>query len=199
MPIYPFLALAIGAKLADVWQHRHVKSTIWVVLFSIIAIAGLGGCVYFTTTEPQPILVVMSVVLAVTMAIVAWLVNQSDRRFIPLLFAGMYAVLFLLMSSQLWIWELNEAFPVKAVAALITQQVPPGTKIYTSFAYNRPSLDFYCDCKVIPTDSVLPQNLLDKSFLLLNNTTLQNLNLPNYQLLGNADEFSLIAPSLNSP
>ncbi len=64
----------------------------------------------------------------------------------------MYLVLGLLMSSQSWIWELNEAFPVKPVATLIRAHISPGTKIYTSFAYQRPSLDFYCDCQVIPAD-----------------------------------------------
>lgn len=196
MPIYPFLALAIGAKLGDVWEHRLVKSKTWVVLFAILAIAGLGGCVYFTTTEPQPILVVMSLVLAVTMAIVAWLVSRSDRRFIPVLFAGMYAVLFLLMSSQLWIWELNEAFAVKPVAALIRQQVPPGTKIYTSFAYSRPSLDFYCNCQVIPADISLLQQK-ESSYWLLDNKILGKINLSGKQVLGKADNFSLVSSLIN--
>ncbi|MBD2503549.1 ArnT family glycosyltransferase [Anabaena azotica] len=197
MPIYPFLALAIGVKLADVWEHRQVKSKAWVILFSLIAIAGLGGGVYFSTTEPQPILVVMSLILTVTMAIVAWFVSRSDRRFIPLLFAGMYAVLFLLMSSQLWIWELNEAFPVKPVATLIRQHITPGTKIYTSFAYSRPSLDFYCNCQVIPTTtSVLQEKSSNKFYLLLDNSTVNEIDLSHRKLLGNANSFSLISPLL---
>lgn len=196
MPIYPFLALAIGAKLADVWEHHHVKSKAWVVLFAILAIAGLGGCVYFTTTEPQPVLVAMSLVLAVSMAIVARLVSRSDRRFIPLLFAGMYAVLFLLMSSQLWIWELNEAFPVKPVAALISQHITPGTKIYTSFAYGRPSLDFYCNCQVIPADLSLLQQK-ESNYWLLDNTMLEKINLSEMQILGKVDNFTLVTSLTN--
>ena len=189
MPIYPFLALAIGVKLADVWEYRQVKSKAWVVLFAILAIAGLGGSVYFTTTEPQPILVGMSLVLAVTMAIVAWLVSRSDRKFIPVLFAGMYAVLFLLMSSPLWIWELNEAFPVKPVAALISQYVTPGTKIYTSYPYARASLDFYCNCKVIHGDFSVLQSR-ENNYWLLDDMTLQKNNLSASQILGKAEGFT---------
>ncbi|BAB76046.1 ArnT family glycosyltransferase [Anabaena sp. FACHB-709] len=197
MPIYPFLALAIGAKLADVWQYHHVKSTTWVVLFVILAIAGLGGCIYFVATEPQPVLIAMSLVLAVSMSTVAWLINQGDRNFIPVLFAGMYLVLTMFVSSQSWIWELNEAFPVKPVAALIRQYVSPGTKIYTSFAYNRPSLDFYCDCQVLTKPSISQQIGSNNHYLLLDNTILEKINLSRNEILGTVENFTLIAPAKN--
>ncbi|BAT51951.1 hypothetical protein NOS3756_08820 [Nostoc sp. NIES-3756] len=197
MPTYPFLALAIGVKLADVWEHRQVKSKAWVVLFAILAIAGLGGCVYFTTTEPQPVLIAMSLILAVSMAIVVWLVNKGDRRFIPVLFVGMYAVLFLFMSSQSWIWELNEAFPVKPVAALIRQHVPPATKIYTSFTYGRPSLNFYCDCKVVPSDLSLLQQK-ENDYWLIDNNMLEKVKLSENQILGKEENFTLVKTSTKS-
>lgn len=156
MPVYPFLALAIGANLTEVWQNRHFQVRTWTIFLAIISIAGLGGCVYFFIKK-QPILIVMSIVLVISMGIAAWLVKQRDRNFIPVLFTGMYLVLTLLVSSQSWIWELNEAFPVKPVAALIRANVSPGTQIYTSFAYGRPSLDFYSDCKVTATTVPLIQ------------------------------------------
>lgn len=193
MPVYPFLALAIGAKFNEIWQQRQFKGLIWAILLGIIAIAGLGGCVYFVMVDPQPVLIIMSIVLAISMAIVAWLIKKSDRLFIPVLFSGMYLVLLLLVSSQSWIWELNEAFPVKPVAELIRQHVPPGTTIYTSFAYNRPSLDFYSDCKVTATSvPVLQQMLSKKSYLLLDQETLAKINLSNSKIKGEAKGFTLI-------
>lgn len=194
MPVYPFLALAIGAELSE-WQHHRFKTRILAVFFAVIAIAGLGGCVYFTIANPQPALIVMSIVLTISMGIVAWLIKQRDRRFIPVLFSGMYLVLALLMSSRSWIWELNEAFAVKPVATLIRKHVLPGTTVYTSFAYGRPSLDFYCDCKVIPaTVPVLQQMWANKSYLLLDNTTLTTINYSNSTVLGTSEDFTLIAP-----
>ncbi len=193
MPIYPFLALAIGAKLADIWQHGYFQPRILTGFFIVFAIAGLGGGVYFATSDPQPVLIAMSMVLAVSMGIVAWLVNKRDRRFIPVLFSGMYVVLILLMSSQSWIWELNENFPVKPVAELIRAHVSPGTKVYSSIAYSRPSLDFYGDCQVIPADiTALETMWLNKSYLLLDSTSLQQLNLPINQSLGEAEGLILI-------
>jgi len=195
MPVYPFLALAIGAELSEVWQHRHFMPKIWAIFLAIIAIAGLGGCVYFVIANPQPLLIFMSIVLVISMSIAAWLVKQRDRQFIPVLFSGMYLVLALLMSSQSWIWELNEAFAVKPVAALIREHVLAGTTIYTSFAYGRPSLNFYCDCNVIPaTVPVLQEMWLNKSYLLLDNTTLQEIDLSSSKVLGTAEKLTLISP-----
>lgn len=198
MPVYPFLALAIGANLSEVWQKSHFRGRIWAGFLAVIAIAGLGGCVYFVIAEPQPVLIAMSIVLAISMGIAAWLIKKCDRQFIPVLFSGMYLVLLLLMSSQSWIWELNEAFPVKPVAVLIQTYVSPKTKIYTSFSYSRPSLDFYCDCQVISaTTEDLQQTWANKSYLLLDNTTLKKINLPGSKTLGTAEGFTLISPPTN--
>jgi 4-amino-4-deoxy-L-arabinose transferase-like glycosyltransferase len=192
MPVYPFLALAIGANLSEVWQNRHFKLRSWTIFLAIISIAGLGGCVYFFIKK-QPILIVMSIVLTISMGIAAWLVKQRDRKFIPVLFTGMYLVLTLLVSSQSWIWELKEAFPVKPVAALIRQHVLPGTTIYSSFAYNRPSLDFYSDCKVTTTTVPILQKMLsNKSYLLLDSGTLQQINLAGSKIIGATNGFTLI-------
>ncbi|AFY33333.1 glycosyltransferase family 39 protein [Calothrix sp. PCC 7507] len=199
MPVYPFLALAIGAKLSVIWQLSKFKGLNWAIFFAIIAIAGLGGCAYFVMVDPQPVLIVMSIVLSISMAIVTWLVKKSDRNFIPVLFSGMYLVLLLLVSSQSWIWELNEAFPVKPVAELIRQHVSPGTTIYTSFAYSRPSLDFYSDCKVIAESvPVLQKMLSKKSYLLLDQQALVKINLTNSKIIGEAKGFMLISPPISS-
>ncbi|MCW5317553.1 phospholipid carrier-dependent glycosyltransferase [Nostoc sp. KVJ3] len=192
MPIYPFLALAIGANLSEVWHKGHFRVRIWTIVLAIISLAGLAGCIYFLMKK-ELILIVMSIVLAVSMGIAAWLVKQRDRNFIPVLFTGMYLVLALLVSSQSWIWELKEAFPVKPVAALIRANVLPGTQIYTSFAYERPSLDFYSDCKVTAATMPLLQKMLsNKSYLLLDNGALQQINLTGSKILGAANGFTLI-------
>lgn len=192
MPVYPFLALAVGANLNEVWQNRHFRVRSWTIFLAIISIAGLGGCVYFFIKK-QPILIVMSIVLAISMSIAAWLIKQCDRNFIPVLFTGMYLVLTLLVSSQSWIWELKEAFPVKPVAELIRANVSPGTQIYTSFAYGRPSLDFYSDCKVTATTMPILQKMLsNKSYLLLENAALEQINLAGSKIIGAANGFTLI-------
>ncbi len=194
MPVYPFLALAIGVNLSYIWQENQVKSKFLMGFFSFLTFVGLGGCVYFSIFDKQPILIIMSVVLAMTMGIISWLISQRNHQFIPILFTGMYLVLSLLMLSNSWIWELNEAFPVQPVAALIRQYVPAGTTIYTSFGYNRPSLDFYSDCKVITAPVSVLQEMLNKgAYLLVDNDSLDNIDVSGSKVLGNAESFTLIS------
>lgn len=194
MPLYPFIAIAMGAYLDKLWQTQKKYSKIWVAFLLVFAIAALVGCVYFLLAEPQIILVFMAVVLALTMALAAWKIQTQNRIFIPILLIGMYGTLLLFVNSNVWIWELNEAFPVKPVASLIQTHTPSNTKIYTSFAYNRPSLDFYSDRHVIAQDITSLQQLATQPvYLLLDEATLKRLQLTNNRILGIAEGFSLIA------
>ncbi|OPH10770.1 ArnT family glycosyltransferase [Cylindrospermopsis raciborskii] len=195
MPIYPFLALAIGNNLSYIWEENQVKSKFFRTFFIFLSLVGLGGCIYFSLFDQQSSLIIMSVVLMISMLITSQLISQHNRQFIPILFGGMYLVLFFLMISKSWVWELNEKFPVQPVAALIRQHVPPGTKIYTSFPDARPSLDFYSDCQIIPTSLTdLSSRFYHQSYLLINNKQLVKINLKNSRLLGESQEFTLIAP-----
>ncbi|OBQ02842.1 MAG: glycosyltransferase [Anabaena sp. LE011-02] len=194
MPVYPFLALAIGANLSYIWQGGKFRSKFLTGFFGFLIIVGLAGCVYFSMFDKQPLLIVMSIILAITMVITSLLINQHNRQFISVLLTGMYLVLALLMSSQSWIWELNEKFPVIPVATLIKDNVPPGTQIYTSFPDSRPSLDFYSDCKIIPASIAdLQDKFVHKSYLLVDNENLQKMNLKQSKIIGAAKGFNLIA------
>jgi 4-amino-4-deoxy-L-arabinose transferase-like glycosyltransferase len=193
MPVYPFLALAIGANLSYIWQGGKFRSKFLTGFFGFLIIVGLAGCVYFIMFDKQPLLIVMSIILAITMVITSLLINQHNRQFISVLLTGMYLVLALLMSSQSWIWELNEKFTVVPVATLIKDNVPPGTQIYTSFPDSRPSLDFYSDCKIIPASIAdLQDKFVHKSYLLVDNENLQKMNLKQSKIIGAAKGFNLI-------
>ncbi len=195
MPVYPFFALAVGAYIAQYWQNSKCYSRILTGLLGFLAIGGLGGCIYFILAEPEPVLIIMGGVVALTMGMAAWRVKQNNRTFIPILFVGMYLALGLLMTSKSWIWELNEAFAVKPVAALIREHTDAEAVVYTSFGYRRPSLDFYSDRQVIPADAAaLPQLWSTQSYLLLDRSTLEALQLPNSISLGTAEGFTLVAP-----
>ncbi len=204
MPLYPFFALAVGAELADFWANssdgvlrttplkkRYSRIIVW--MMGAIAISGLGGSIYFIIADPQPVLIVMSYILVVMMAFATWHFKQQRRTFIPILFIGMYLILLLLMTSKSWIWELNEVFPVKPVAALIREKTPPETPIYTSFRYQRPSLDYYSERKIIPADTETLQKLSSTSaYLLLEQDTLEKLQLSHTLTLGSAESFTLL-------
>jgi 4-amino-4-deoxy-L-arabinose transferase-like glycosyltransferase len=195
MPVYPFFALAVAAQLAEFWQNRQRYPRILAGMLGFLAVVGLGGCVYFILADPQPVLIVMGIAVALTMGMSAWRVTQHNPTFIPILLVGMYLTLGLLMTSKSWLWELNEAFPVKPVAAMIREQTVAGSVVYTSFTYRRPSLDFYSEASVIPADTATLQQLWStKPYLLLDRATLAALPLPDSVSLGTAEGFTLVAP-----
>jgi len=194
MPLYPFFALAVGMALAQLWQKSKYYPQILVWLLGLMAMAGLGGCIYFIVADPQPVLILMGVVVALTMGLAAWRVYQHNHQFIPILLGGTYLALLCLMLSTSWVWELNEAFAVKPVAQLIQEHIPPDTVVYTSFGYRRPSLEFYSDRPVIPADTTTLQQLASTSaYLLVDESTLAILPVRDRVILGSTEGLTLIS------
>lgn len=195
LPLYPFLALSMGAYLAELWQHKAKYPKAILAFLALLAVVGLGGAVYGWMSA-QIALVLIGIGLAIAMALAAALMSRADQRFIPVLWVGCYLVLGVLMASKLWLWELNEAYPVKPVAALIRSSTPAGTQVYTSFPAYRPSLNFYSDREVIPaTAPDLQQRGATGSYLLIDQSLLPALPLPDSQPLGSAEGFVLLGPA----
>jgi 4-amino-4-deoxy-L-arabinose transferase-like glycosyltransferase len=61
MPLYPFFALAVAAYAAHLWQKCKAYPRILVGILGFLAVAGVGGCVYFVLADPQPVLIIMGV------------------------------------------------------------------------------------------------------------------------------------------
>jgi len=193
MPLYPLFSLAVGAKLLQLWESHLAYSRFWSGFFGFLSVASVGGGVYFVLADPQPALLAMAMVAAIAMGLTAWQLRCNNRNFIPTSIAGMYFTLTLLMLSKSWIWELNETFPVTDVGRLVRENTPAGTTVYTSFAYNRPSLDFYSDRKVDPADLETLKKLRQEGrYLLLDRTALDTLQVPEAALLGTAEGFALV-------
>lgn len=209
LPLYPALALVVGAYIADLWKHgNHVgvvhqpvpysRGWVWLFLglagFVMVAIAAFGILDPNHARDIQIILVCVGLTLAMTGGLVA----QQNPQFITVLIWGVYLSLLLLMASPLWLWELNEAFPVKPVAALVRQHVPPKRIVHMSHPYNRPSLSFYSNHRVIPATQEKFRQLWQKKappYLLLDPKTLQELALDRTEPLGEAEGWMLVKRS----
>ena len=200
LPIYPALALSLGAYLAEVWHWPSTKSypRAWVVILALLGVIGWGGSIYFGkfATKPDLDLQILLAAVTITMTLASILVARRDSQFIAILLWGTYVSLFLLMNTEHWIWELAEQYPVKPVAQLIRKSpIPPGEKVYTSYPYFRPSLNFYSDRQVIPaTFDQLKQNWEqgEPPYLLLEADPLKNLNLDGAKTLGANAGWTLI-------
>lgn len=207
LPLYPALALVVGAHLTTLWEKGHhagvrqyeVASYArgWVWVFAVLSLGcGLGG-LYFSQWSPEPELDVACIlaVLGLTMAVVALLLARHNPQFIAVLIWGSYLSLVLLMLSPHWLWELEEAYPVKPVAEMVQQSTPGDRRVYTSFAYNRPSLNFYSDRQVISVSGKRLRQIWKQDpapYLLLDEPMVNMLKLQNAQTLGSAEGWSLI-------
>ncbi len=198
LPIYPSLALAIGAQIAEIEDLPLTPSYTrpWVAGLAILAIAACGINIYFTvTSQAQAELQIILAAVAGTMALAAILAEKGDVQFLKVLLWGTYFSLLLLMKSPYWVWELGESYPVKPVAAIIQQGTPENAKIYTSFPYHRPSLDFYSDRQIIPAkDKELRQHWesMSQPYFLLDKKALESLPLRSLKQVDQANGWTLV-------
>ena len=154
-PIYPSLALALGAQFGQIENMPPLSSysRIWVTGLGILTAAAAGGSIYFSLTKPpQPDLQLILAAVTVTMALAAILAERGDAQFLKVLLWGTYVSLLLFVKSNYWVWEINEDYPVKPVAAMIQRINPTVSKLYAFSSHHRPSLDFYCDRTVVAAD-----------------------------------------------
>lgn len=199
LPIYPAVALAAGVQITEVWNWPSLASypRALVAFLALLAVVGWGGSFYFSPWSPASDWEVQLILAAVagTMTLAAVLAARADRQFLLILFWGMYVSLLLLMTSRHWVWELAEAYPVKPVAAMIQSGTPVGQKVYTSYPYGRPSLDFYSDRQIIPAANSELQHYWEQNpqpYLLLDDSTLGNLTLESVKRVGTAEGWTLI-------
>ena len=189
--IYPALALATGMQLH---QIRHAPSAtnyprFWAFGFGLMAVFTICISLYFVWNNYIDLsLILIFISLILTFGVTTILIVRQDRQFISLLFWGMYVSLFLFVNSSHWIWELNQSYPVKPIAALIRNNVPNQQLVYTSYPHSRPSLNFYSEHLVIPDSRDNLTRYWHESanpFLLVDSQTLEKLDFQTVKIINN--------------
>ncbi|MEW6498210.1 MAG: glycosyltransferase family 39 protein, partial [Cyanobacteriota bacterium] len=198
LPVYPTLALAAGAYLAEIWNgpSRQSYPRLWSIGLIGLAVAAIAASIGFGIIPlADRSLSVIFASIALTMFIAAVLAARRDLQFILILFWGTYISLLLFMTSPYWIWELESAYPVTEVAAILNRGTPENQTIYASFPSERPALEFYSDRKIAPASaSELKQQWeQDKQpYLLLDKKTFEKLKLESTKQIGKASDWVLI-------
>jgi 4-amino-4-deoxy-L-arabinose transferase-like glycosyltransferase len=203
LPVYPFFALAIGLELHQIWQGlgkfaRNAKPArinayrFYVAFLMVLSIFGVAAGIIYGLNRDFWVCSI-GILIGLTSGGAAYLLWQKHRYFILWLVAGLYLGLGVFFCSPVWVWELNETFSVKPVAQLIQTQVPQGSAIYTTFAYGRPSLNFYADRPItaIQSDQFL-ELFRTKQYLLVDPQILASLDPKTHQNLGTASELTLV-------
>ncbi|PPT09921.1 4-amino-4-deoxy-L-arabinose transferase and related glycosyltransferases of PMT family [Geitlerinema sp. FC II] len=210
LPLYPALALLCGVAIDRFWRESAVTGMLdevpkpypklWLGTFTLLAVGGWGGSAVFAqqyfaeATTVDANLVVAAIAVATTMTLAAVLTWRRDAQVMLVLVWGLYLSLLLFVTSSQWVWELNEDYPVKPVAAMVRQGTDTRS-IYTSHPYSRPSLDFYTDRPVVRADlEELQQqwNQSEETCLLLDIEALKALSLPNADYRGWAEGWHLL-------
>ena len=194
IPFYPALALLVGANLAYIWQHKDFLSfqvRLITIFISLLTLAIWLACIFYNNLNisSDRFLQFILAILACTFTITAILLWLKSNYFVIFLVLGLYSSYLLFFNSQLWIWELGEAFPVKPIAEVIKQHTPTKQIIYTSYPAIRPSLEFYSARVILPaSDEELKQYWQQKDdiYLLLDSQAIVRLNLDCQQILGNS-------------
>ena len=222
MPLYPALALAVGALLAQYWHpgdfygvkegEPTVYPVAWRVIFGGLAIVGWVGCVVIGHWLPQlqPSLSLWLGAIALTFTVTTFLLVRKNSQFLLVLFWGTYTTLGMVLGSPYWLWELQESFAVKPVAALIQQAVPPQQAVAMSYPHSRPSLNFYSDRVVVSVQAfyqvrgaalTTPEAIarywreVPNPYLLLEESELNAAALSHVRVLGRSEGFVLVRRS----
>ncbi|MGI0481824.1 ArnT family glycosyltransferase [Geminocystis sp. CENA526] len=181
MPIYPALSIASGVALAEIKSLPSFMNypKWWGGLFGFLCFTLTAGFCYFLLTQPQnQHLLTLLALLGTTFFLTTILIVKKDLQFIGVLFWGMYVSLMVFFSSNYWLWELNEAYPVKPIAEIVKQEIPPQESVYISFDYDRPSMNFYSERRVIPVNLEKMEELMKyPSYLLIDQKNLTQLDL----------------------
>lgn len=163
-PLYPAIALTVGIPLADRWTGTggwgsYIYSPrslprVWIIILGILGTIATGGLVYFSPWGGDPsVMAQVSVGFASSgLLLASYLGYRHNPLFIPVLLWSWYLALLCLLTAPQWLWELEEDYPVKPVAAMISNYVPQDGIVYTNHPNHRPSLDFYSDRPVQPLD-----------------------------------------------
>ena len=187
MPIYPGLSLLIGASLATAWEKEMYPRS-WQITFTVVTLVCWIGSIYLGASGQieQDVALIIGL-LAIAFSIAVILLWSSSPYFIPATIVGFYLALLLLFNSNYWLWELNEAFPVRGIAETIQQHTLPQHNIYTAYPYSRPSLEFYSERLVVPVEDAELKRLWhsgESVYLLLDKDAVERLNLDSYAVLG---------------
>ncbi|WP_066375421.1 MULTISPECIES: glycosyltransferase family 39 protein [unclassified Anabaena] len=202
-PIYPCLALAFGAELAEIEKLPLLSPypRNWVAGLSILALVASASSIYFSWgTNLKIELQLIFATVALTMTLAAILAERGDGQFLKVLFWGSYVSLLLLIKSNYWAGELSPVYPVKPVAAMINRVNPDVKKIYISFPQYRPSLEFYSDRTIIPASIQELQSYWQQNpqpHLLIKGSDLQNLQLDAMKIVDKTEGWNLVTKDKN--
>jgi 4-amino-4-deoxy-L-arabinose transferase-like glycosyltransferase len=152
-PLLPAVALLCGRAIEGP-VFADGRRGLPVLRFGLgsLAVLAVAGAVLLgpASADPSLLLSLGLLALAASLAFGAFVLGPNDARAPLALAIGAAAAVLCLSLSGRSVWELNEAFPVGPVAAMVRDSVPKDAAVLTTHPYRRPSLDFYAERPIRP-------------------------------------------------
>lgn len=152
-PVYPALALALGAVLADARARvlagrgaALMRGAMWGL--PVLALAGLGAGLWMASTHAVLAGCLFTAAAGFAAGFALW--RKGNARALDMLAAGCAVALWLFTLSGQTVWELNEDYPVAPVAQMIRDALPPDAPLSTTRGHSRPALNYQAQRFVAP-------------------------------------------------
>jgi hypothetical protein len=197
IPLFPLLALTSAIALIQLRNFPLIipypkplrLALLGFALLSVLVTVAIAfnWPIHWLSAHQQPFALLVLFFLSFTLVMAANLMERHRTEFISILMWGIYVSLVLFVNSPFELTEFSGEYPVKPVASLIQETVPPNQLVYTSFPKERSSLNFYSNHPVIPTKQkeLLKYWQNNKSpYLLVDGETLNKLEKSSVKLLG---------------
>ena len=145
--LWPPIACVEGPALARLWRERHTGQLGIPLLLLGLVLLVATVLQALAIVHGLPLWSLLSAGVAFTTSGIVLLGGWSVRWALGVMLAGWWVALLCFWSTPLWLWELNETWPTRAVGCLV-RTLPPEELVFIQGA-GRPSLSWYGE-RLIP-------------------------------------------------
>ena len=154
--LWPPLACVEGPALARLWRERRTGQLGIPLLLFGLALLLAAVLQALAVVQGLPLWPLLSAGIGFTIAAIVLLGGWSVRWGLVLLLVGWWVALLCFWATPLWLWELNETWPTRAVGRLV-RTLPAEELVFIQGTGRRPSLSWYGRRLVPPRPDQAPR------------------------------------------
>ena len=153
--LWPPLACVEGPALAQLWRERRTGQLGIPLLLLGLALLLAAVLQALAVVQGLPLWPLLSAGVAFTIAAIVLLGGWSVRWGLGVMLVGWWVALLCFWATPLWLWELNETWPTRAVGRLV--RTLPAEELVFIQGTGRPSLSWYGGRLVPPRPDQAPR------------------------------------------
>ena len=153
--LWPPLACVEGPALARLWRERRTGQPGIPLLLFGLALLLAAVLQALAVVQGLPLWPLLSAGIAFTIAAIVLLGGWSVRWGLGVMLVGWWVALLCFWATHLWLWELNETWPTRAVGRL-ARTLPAEDLVFIQ-GTGRPSLSWYGGRLVPPRPAQAPR------------------------------------------